>query len=46
MVAGLECGAILKPGLDGLLGMLDLLLELVEPAAQRHTVGRFVFKTS
>src|SRR5215472_7000261 len=41
MVATLECGAILKPGLDGLLGLLDLLLELVEPTAQRQKHGQF-----
>jgi hypothetical protein len=41
MVAGLESGAILKPSLNGLLGLLDLLLELAEPAAQRQKHGQF-----
>jgi len=41
MVARLECGAMLKPGLDGLLGLLDLLFELLEPAAPRQKHGQF-----
>ena len=41
MVAGLECGAILKPSLNGLLGLLDLLIEPAEPAAQRQKHGQF-----
>jgi hypothetical protein len=40
-LAWLNESACLKPRLDRLLGLLYLLLELVEPAAQRQKHGQF-----